>query len=209
MAYLLYPFYKLFGSNAFALVAAVNVLHLAAIAGCVILARRLGGTSIAAFVALTLTASTMAVAPRFFLEPWNVWVPVFAFALFLVLIWGLACEHVALLTDRRRRRQPLRADPHQLHRARHRVARLDTRLARLVVVAHRPLGGASSAAVAGDRDGDDDRELAATGDRAAPSRHGKHAQAVPPVHRSRRAVRRAPGRRSRRWSVASTSSGHG
>ena len=97
MAYLLYPFYKLFGSNAFAIVAAVNVLHLAAIAGCVILARRLGGTSIAAFVALTLTASTMAVAPRFFLEPWNVWVPVFAFALFLVLIWGLACEHIALL----------------------------------------------------------------------------------------------------------------
>jgi len=97
MAYLLYPFYKLFGSNALALVAAVNVLHLAAIAGCVIVARRLGGTSIAAFVALTLTASAMAVAPRFFLEPWNVWVPVFAFALFLVLVWGVACEHIALL----------------------------------------------------------------------------------------------------------------
>ena len=97
MAYLLYPFYKLFGSNALALVAAVNVLHLTAIAGCVIVARRLGGTSIAAFVALTLTASAMAVAPRFFLEPWNVWVPVFAFALFLVLVWGVACEHIALL----------------------------------------------------------------------------------------------------------------
>jgi hypothetical protein len=97
MAYLLYPFYKLFGSNAFALVAAVDVLHLASIVACVVIAKRLGGTSIAAFVALTLTASTMAVAPRFFLEPWNVWVPVFAFALFLVLIWGVACEHLALL----------------------------------------------------------------------------------------------------------------
>ena len=39
----------------------------------------------------------MALAPRFFLEPWNVWVPVFAFALFLVLVWGLVCEHLALL----------------------------------------------------------------------------------------------------------------
>ncbi len=97
MAYLLYPFYKLFGSDAFALVAAVDVLHLAAIAGCVFIARRLGGLSIAAFIGLTLAATTMAVAPRFFLEPWNVWVPVFAFALFLVLIWGLACEHLALL----------------------------------------------------------------------------------------------------------------
>ena len=73
------------------------MLHLAAIAGCVVLAKRIGGLSIAAFMALTLTATTMAVAPRFFLEPWNVWVPVFAFALFLVLVWGLVCEHVALL----------------------------------------------------------------------------------------------------------------
>ena len=97
MAYLLYPFYKLFGSNAFALVAAVSVLHIAAIAGCVVVARRIGGASIAAFMGLTLTATTMAVAPRFFLEPWNVWVPVFAFALFLVLVWALVCERVALL----------------------------------------------------------------------------------------------------------------
>jgi hypothetical protein len=97
MAYLLYPFYKLFGSNALALAAAVNVLHIAAIAGTVMVARRVGGTSIAAFTAMTLTATSMAVAPRFFLEPWNVWVPVFAFALFLVLIWGLLCEHLVLL----------------------------------------------------------------------------------------------------------------
>ena len=97
MAYLLYPFYKLFGSTAFALVAAVDVLHLAAIAGSVIVARRVGGASIAVLTALSLTATAVALAPRFFLEPWNVWVPVFAFALFLLLIWGLACEHVALL----------------------------------------------------------------------------------------------------------------
>ena len=97
MAYLLYPFYKLFGSSAFALATAVNVLHLAAIAGSVVVAKRVGGTSIAALTALSLTATTVAVAPRFFLEPWNVWVPVFAFALFLILVWGLVCEHLALL----------------------------------------------------------------------------------------------------------------
>ena len=97
MAYLLYPFYKLFGSTAFALVAAVDLLHLAAIAGAVIVAKRVGGTSISVLAALSLTATTLALAPRFFLEPWNVWVPVFAFALFLVLVWGLVCEHLALL----------------------------------------------------------------------------------------------------------------
>ncbi len=97
MAYLLFPFYKLLGSSAFGLAAAVNVLHLAAIAGSVVVAKRVGGTSIAALTALSLTATTVAVAPRFFLEPWNVWVPVFAFAFFLILIWGLVCEHLALL----------------------------------------------------------------------------------------------------------------
>ena len=97
MAYLLYPFYKLFGSTAFALVASVDLLHLAAIAGSVIVAKRVGGTSIAVLMSLSLTATTLALAPRFFLEPWNVWVPVFAFALFLVLVWGLVCEHPALL----------------------------------------------------------------------------------------------------------------
>src|SRR4249920_130078 len=97
MAYLLYPFYKLFGSTAFALVSAVDLLHLAAIAGAVLVAKRVGGASIAVITALSLTVVVVALAPRFFLEPWNVWVPVFAFAFFLVLIWGLVCEHLALL----------------------------------------------------------------------------------------------------------------
>ncbi len=97
MAYLLYPFYKLFGSTAFALVTAVDLLHLAAIAGAVLVAKRVGGASIAVLTALSLTVVVVALAPRFFLEPWNVWVPVFAFAFFLVMVWGLVCEHLALL----------------------------------------------------------------------------------------------------------------
>jgi hypothetical protein len=97
MAYLLYPFYKLFGSTAFALVAAVDLLHVAAIAGAVLVAKRVGGASIAVLTALSLTVVVVALAPRFFLEPWNVWVPLFAFAFFLILVWGLVCEHVALL----------------------------------------------------------------------------------------------------------------
>ncbi len=97
MAYLLYPFYKVFGSTAFALVSAVDLLHLAAIAGAILVAKRVGGASIAVLTASSLTVVAVALAPRFFLEPWNVWVPVFAFALFLVLVWGLVCEHLALL----------------------------------------------------------------------------------------------------------------
>ena len=97
MAYLLYPFYKLLGSNAFALAMSVDVLHVAAITGCVIVARRFGGTAFAALVGAALVVTVTAMAPDFFLQPWNVWVPVFAFALFLLLVWALACEHIALL----------------------------------------------------------------------------------------------------------------
>jgi hypothetical protein len=97
MAYLLYPFYKLLGSSAFALVTAVALLHVASIAGAVLVAKRVGGASIAILTASSLTVVVVALTPRFFLEPWNVWVPVFAFAFFLVLVWGLVCEHLALL----------------------------------------------------------------------------------------------------------------
>ncbi len=97
MAYLLYPFYKVLGSTAFALVTAVDLLHVAAIAGAVLVAKRVGGASIAVLAAMSLTVVVLTLAPRFFLEPWNVWVPVFAFALFLVLVWGIVCEHLALL----------------------------------------------------------------------------------------------------------------
>lgn len=97
MAYLLYPGYKLFGSDAHALVASMDLLHIAAIVGVVVVLRRWGGASLAAFVGLTLAVMTAGMAPQFFLEPWNVWVPVYAFALFVVLVWAISLDHIALM----------------------------------------------------------------------------------------------------------------
>jgi hypothetical protein len=97
MAYLLWPGYRLFGSNAFALAVSAAVLHIAAIVGVVVLARRLGGPNVAAAIGGSLSVLVVSLAPRFFLEPWNVWIPVFAFALFLVLVWGLVLERLELL----------------------------------------------------------------------------------------------------------------
>jgi hypothetical protein len=88
MAYVLWPVYTLLGANAFALATSAAVLHVGAIAATLSVTGRLAGRLAATAMALSLTALVVAMTPRFFLEPWNVWIPVFAFALFLVLVWG-------------------------------------------------------------------------------------------------------------------------
>jgi hypothetical protein len=88
MAYLLWPVYTLLGANAFALAASTAVLHVGAIAATVSVTGRLAGRLAAAAMALSFTVLVVSMAPRFFLEPWNVWIPVFAFPLFVVLVWA-------------------------------------------------------------------------------------------------------------------------
>lgn len=88
MAYLLWPVYTLFGANAFALAVSAAVLHVGAIALVLAITGRVAGRLAAAAMALSLTVLVVSMAPRFFLEPWNVWIPVFAFPLFLVLVWS-------------------------------------------------------------------------------------------------------------------------
>ena len=93
MAYLLYPVYLLFFRSSYGVLVSVLVAHVLAIAATVAVARRLGGAAMAFITAFGLAVMVRALAPRFFLEPWNVWVPVFAFFVFLVLLWGLVLGH--------------------------------------------------------------------------------------------------------------------
>lgn len=90
MAYVLYPVYALFGRSSVGMVVAVVTAHLAAIAASLYVAGRLGGRWAAWSVALVMAVVVRSLAPRFFLEPWNVWVPLFAFGLFILLMWGVA-----------------------------------------------------------------------------------------------------------------------
>ena len=93
MAYLLYPVYLLLFRSSYGLLVSVLVAHVIAIAAAIALARRLGGASCAFILAAGLAVMVRSLAPRFFLEPWNVWVPVFAFFVFLMLLWGLVLGH--------------------------------------------------------------------------------------------------------------------
>lgn len=94
MAYLLAPVYWLFGGGARALAASVAVLHAGAIAATVHVAARLAGLRAAAGLAVGLLLTVVALGPRFFLEPWNVWVPLFALPLLMVLVWAVALGRV-------------------------------------------------------------------------------------------------------------------
>lgn len=93
MAYLLYPIYLLGGRTSISLVSAVLVLHLVAVASSLYVTWRLGGWRATWAVGLGFAVVVRALAPEFFLEPWNVWVPLLAFALFILLIWGIVLGH--------------------------------------------------------------------------------------------------------------------
>ncbi len=97
MAYLMWPVYRLLGGGSFGLMVATSILHLAAIVAAVLIARRLGGLSLALLVAGVSAILIHALGSEFFLTPWNPWMPVLAFLLFLVLLFGVARGHLAFL----------------------------------------------------------------------------------------------------------------
>jgi hypothetical protein len=95
MAYLLFPFYLLFGRTSFGLVAALNIVHLLATVAAVAFVWRRHGRLAGLIIALVSAVLIRSLMPDFFLEPWNVWIPVFAFMLYLVVLWGIAMNRSA------------------------------------------------------------------------------------------------------------------
>ena len=94
MAYVLWPVTTLLGGSGTALLIATTALHLMALVAAVLIARRVGGTGIALAVAGSGLVLVNALGAQFFLTPWNPWMPVCAFFLFLVLIVGIGCGHL-------------------------------------------------------------------------------------------------------------------
>lgn len=93
MAYLLYPLYLLGGRTSLSLVGAVVVLHVLAVGLSLYVTWFLGGWRAVWAIGLGFSLLVRSLAPDFFLEPWNVWVPLLAFALFVLLIWGVLLGH--------------------------------------------------------------------------------------------------------------------
>jgi hypothetical protein len=96
MAYVLWPVYALLGSSSWSMVVAVGLLHVAGIVGAVAVAGRVGGAAAAAWTAVALAVVVRALVPEFFLEPWNVWLPLFLFPVLIVLVWGVVLGRPAM-----------------------------------------------------------------------------------------------------------------
>jgi hypothetical protein len=97
MWFALYPVYRLFGASSFGLMVSVVTLHLASIAGILVVAWRRGGAALLWSVVPVLAVLVRASGPAFFTEPWNPWVAVLPFMLFVLLVWGAADDDLVLI----------------------------------------------------------------------------------------------------------------
>lgn len=83
---LMFPVYFIGGSTAGSLMAAVVSVHLVFVAGTIWLAWRRGGPTLAWLVALGSLVVIRASGPAFMVEPWNPWLAVLPFTVFLLLV---------------------------------------------------------------------------------------------------------------------------
>ncbi|HLT69697.1 MAG TPA: hypothetical protein VKZ72_06000 [Acidimicrobiales bacterium] len=95
--YLLAPVYRLLGSSSWALQASLVVLNVAVVALTVWAAQRRRGTAGAVVAAAGLAVLMHAYGTVVLLYPWNPYMPVLFWALFLVCAWGVVCGDLALL----------------------------------------------------------------------------------------------------------------
>ena len=86
--WLLAPAYRLFGSTGWALHAATLVLDVIAVATSLVLGHRIGGRRLAVAVALVLSLLIIGYGLGPLLEPWNPYLPLLWWMVFLLSIWA-------------------------------------------------------------------------------------------------------------------------
>lgn len=84
----MYPLYALFGRTSLGLMAGALSVHTVAVLVTLRLARRLGGAGLMLAVAVALSFITRSSGPAFFVDPWNPWLAVLPFAVFVLAVWA-------------------------------------------------------------------------------------------------------------------------
>lgn len=87
----LWPFYQLFGAGSWALEVASVVLHLIAAGTALWLAKRRGGLALVLGVALVLAIVMHAYGALLLTQPWNPYLPVLWWFVFLLAVWSVLC----------------------------------------------------------------------------------------------------------------------
>ena len=91
------PFYKLFGSSAWALQAATATLNAIAIGLSLLIARRRGGTNVMLGLAASLAALTWFDGPSVLTQAWNPYLPMMWFVVVMLGVWSVLCDDLAML----------------------------------------------------------------------------------------------------------------
>lgn len=91
------PFYKLFGSSAWAMQAATACLNLLALGLGIVLARRRGNARLVWGVAAVLAIITYFFGPSVLTQAWNPYLPLTWFIVFALGAWSVLCDDIAVL----------------------------------------------------------------------------------------------------------------
>ena len=95
--YVLAPTYRLLGRTAWALQAGTVVLHAAAVAVSLLIARRRGGTALVLALAAVLALLMRGYGLATLTEPWNPYMPLLWWFAFLLAVWSVVLGDVRLL----------------------------------------------------------------------------------------------------------------
>ena len=95
--YLLAPVYRLLGSSSWALVVSDSVINVAVIAATLWAAHRRMGLRGALLVGAGLAFVMRVYGTALLIYPWNPWMPILFWFLFLVCAWGILCGDVVLV----------------------------------------------------------------------------------------------------------------
>ena len=93
----LWPFYKIFGASAWAMEAATASLNVLAIGAVLWMARRRGGTGVLLGVAAMVAVLMRFYGPELLTQPWNPYLPVVWWLVFVVAVWSILCDDYAML----------------------------------------------------------------------------------------------------------------
>jgi hypothetical protein len=95
--YLLTPFYRAFGSSPWAMQAGTIVLDLAALGAALGIAARRGGTRLVVAVGCMLALLSLGYGLTALTQPWNPYLPLLWWIVFLLAVWSVLCDDVAML----------------------------------------------------------------------------------------------------------------
>jgi hypothetical protein len=95
--YLLAPLYRASGSSSWSMQAGTIALNLAAVGSALVIAARRGGTRLVVAVGTLLALLCLGYGLTALTQPWNPYLPLLWWTMFLLAVWSVVCDDVVML----------------------------------------------------------------------------------------------------------------